>query len=140
MVNVKSWCLSVMNEWADWRALRGTGLAFVLGVLGATGVWANSLDTLATFLKSTQSGRADFTQVVTPPAKVGQTVVRSKTSTGQFSFLRPTRFRFDYIKPFPQVIVADGQTLWLYDADLEQVKGPRLNPSHRGKPGMPFSA
>ena len=29
--------------------------------------------------------------------------------------------RFDYIKPFAQVIVADGQTLWLYDADLEQV-------------------
>ena len=35
--------------------------------------------------------------------------------------MRPTRFRFDYVKPFPQVIVADGQTLWLYDADLEQV-------------------
>ena len=82
---------------------------------------ASSLDTLETFLKSTKSGRADFTQVVTPPAKAGQTTVRSKTSTGQFSFVRPTRFRFDYIKPFPQVIVADGQTLWLYDADLEQV-------------------
>jgi outer membrane lipoprotein carrier protein len=82
---------------------------------------ASSLDTLETFLKSTKSGRADFTQVVTPPAKAGQTTVRSKTSTGQFSFVRPTRFRFDYVKPFPQVIVADGQTLWLYDADLEQV-------------------
>ena len=82
---------------------------------------ASSLDTLEAFLKSTKSGRADFTQVVTPPAKAGQTTVRSKTSTGQFSFVRPTRFRFDYVKPFPQVIVADGQTLWLYDADLEQV-------------------
>ena len=82
---------------------------------------ASSLDTLEIFLKSTKSGRADFTQVVTPPAKAAQTTVRSKTSTGQFSFVRPTRFRFDYLKPFPQVIVADGQTLWLYDADLEQV-------------------
>lgn len=82
---------------------------------------ASSLDTLETFLKSTQSGRADFTQVVTSPPKAGQTTARSKTSTGQFSFVRPTRFRFDYVKPFPQVIVADGQTLWLYDADLEQV-------------------
>lgn len=82
---------------------------------------ASSLDTLDTFLKSTQSGRADFTQVVTPPIKAGQTTARSKTSTGQFSFIRPTRFRFDYVKPFPQVIVADGQTLWLYDTDLEQV-------------------
>jgi outer membrane lipoprotein carrier protein len=82
---------------------------------------ASSLDTLETFLKSTQSGRADFTQVVTSPPKAGQSTARSKTSTGQFLFVRPTRFRFDYVKPFPQVIVADGQTLWLYDADLEQV-------------------
>lgn len=82
---------------------------------------ADSMDTLASFLKNTKSGRADFTQVVTPPAKAGQTVSRSKTSTGEFAFIRPARFRFDYLKPFPQVIVADGQTLWLYDADLEQV-------------------
>jgi outer membrane lipoprotein carrier protein len=92
-----------------------------LGVFGAGAALASSLDTLDAFLKSTKSGRSDFTQVVTSPAKAGQTVARSKTSTGQFSFVRPTRFRFDYIKPFPQVIVADGQTLWLYDTDLEQV-------------------
>lgn len=99
-------------------SLRACVLACLLAV-GA--VHASSLDTLATFLKSTQSGRADFTQVVTSPLKSGQTVARKKTSTGQFSFIRPTRFRFDYLKPFPQVIVADGQTLWLYDSDLEQV-------------------
>ncbi len=89
--------------------------------LAAGAEHANSLDTLAAFLKSTQSGRADFTQVVTSPAKSGQAMGRKKTSSGQFSFIRPSRFRFDYLKPFPQVIVADGQTLWLYDADLEQV-------------------
>jgi outer membrane lipoprotein carrier protein len=82
---------------------------------------ADSMETLASFLKNTKSGRADFTQVVTPPAKAGQTVSRSKTSSGEFAFIRPARFRFDYLKPFSQVIVADGQTLWLYDADLEQV-------------------
>ena len=96
-------------------------LALATCALTASLACASDLDTLEIFLKSTKSGRADFTQVVTPPAKAGQSLVRSKTSTGQFSFIRPTRFRFDYIKPFPQVIVADGQTLWLYDADLEQV-------------------
>ena len=103
------------------RAMRHAGTALVISMLTASMASANSLDTLETFLKSTKSGRADFTQVVTPPAKAGQTTVRSKTSTGQFSFIRPPRVRFDYVKPFPQVIVADGQTLWLYDADLEQV-------------------
>jgi outer membrane lipoprotein carrier protein len=81
---------------------------------------ANSLDALAVFLKTTQSARADFTQVVSPPAKPDQ-AVRSKTSVGSFAFVRPLRFRFDYQKPFAQTIVADGQTLWLYDPDLAQV-------------------
>ena len=103
------------------RAMRGVGSGLAIAALSAGVASASSLDTLESFLKSTKSGRADFTQVVTSPAKAGQTTVRSKTSTGQFSFVRPTRFRFDYVKPFPQVIVADGQTLWLYDADLEQV-------------------
>jgi outer membrane lipoprotein carrier protein len=44
-----------------------------------------------------------------------------KTSSGQFEFARPSRFRFNYVKPFVQTIVADGQTLWLFDAGLNQV-------------------
>ena len=110
-----------MNATFSCAALRCMSLALVTFALTATMACASSLDVLETFLRSTKSGRADFTQVVTSPAKAGQATARSKTSTGQFSFVRPTRFRFDYVKPFPQVIVADGQTLWLYDADLEQV-------------------
>ena len=110
-----------MNLAFSKRIMRHGGATLAICAFSASVAYASSLDTLETFLKSTKSGRAEFTQVVTPPAKAGQTTVRSKTSTGQFSFVRPTRFRFDYVKPFPQVIVADGQTLWLYDADLEQV-------------------
>jgi outer membrane lipoprotein carrier protein len=86
----------------------------------ATAAQASGLDSLETFVKSAKSGRAEFTQVVTGPAKEGQGA-RSKTSSGTFEFARPNRFRFDYKKPFEQVIVADGQTLWLYDVDLNQV-------------------
>jgi outer membrane lipoprotein carrier protein len=81
---------------------------------------ASGLDSLESFVKSARSGRAEFTQVVTGPARDGQ-AARSKTSTGTFEFARPNRFRFNYRKPFEQTIVADGQTLWLYDADLNQV-------------------
>ena len=99
-------------------ALCTLGLSLGLGWSQAAS--AGGLEALSQFLQQTRSGRADFTQVVTPPTKEGQ-ARRSKTSSGQFSFVRPTRFRFDYLKPFTQVIVADGQTLWLYDPDLEQV-------------------
>ena len=71
-------------------------------------------------MKTVKTARTDFTQVVTMPAKEGQ-AARSKTSTGTFEFSRPGHFRFVYKKPFEQSIVADGQTLWLYDVDLNQV-------------------
>jgi len=81
---------------------------------------ASGLDALENFVKNAKTGRAEFTQVITGPAKEGQ-AARSKTSTGTFEFSRPSRFRFNYKKPFEQVIVADGQTLWMYDVDLNQV-------------------
>lgn len=81
---------------------------------------AGGLESLEAFVKSVKTGRADFTQVVTPPAREGQ-APRTKTSTGTFEFSRPGQFKFLYKKPFEQTIVADGQTLWLYDVDLNQV-------------------
>ena len=90
-------------------------IAAYVGVVGATG-----LESLETFVRTVKTGRADFTQVVTSPPKDGQ-APRVKTSSGTFEFLRPSRFKFIYKKPFEQSIVADGQTLWLYDADLNQV-------------------
>ena len=82
--------------------------------------WAGGLESLESFVKTAKTGRADFTQVVTAPAKEGQ-APRVKTSTGTFEFSRPGRFKFVYKKPFEQSIVADGQTLWLFDVDLNQV-------------------
>lgn len=81
---------------------------------------AGGMESLESFVKTVKSGRAGFSQVVTAPARPGQSA-RSKTSTGTFEFLRPNRFKFLYQKPFEQSIVADGQTLWLYDVDLNQV-------------------
>ena len=94
--------------------------ATILIAVCAHSAWADGLESLETFVKTVSSGRAEFTQVVTAPAKEGQSA-RSKTSSGTFEFARPNRFRFIYKKPFEQSIVADGQTLWLYDADLNQV-------------------
>jgi outer membrane lipoprotein carrier protein len=81
---------------------------------------ADGIDALEVFIKTVKSGRAEFTQVVTSPPRSGQSA-HSKTSSGTFEFVRPNRFKFVYKKPFEQSIVADGQTLWLYDVDLNQV-------------------
>lgn len=89
------------------------------------GLWlphahASGLQRLADFLRIVQSAKAEFTQTVVPPAREGQSV-RPRVSSGVFEFQRPGRFRFEYRKPFEQVIVADGQNLWLHDVDLNQV-------------------
>ena len=81
---------------------------------------ADGLQSLEQFMKSSQAGQAEFTQTVTSPAKEGK-APRVKTSSGSFAFQRPGMFKFVYQKPFEQTIVADGQTLWLYDVDLNQV-------------------
>ena len=91
----------------------------LLSCLGAA--QADAVDTLRDFVRDVKSGRAAFTQTVTSTDGA-----RKKTSSGDFEFLRPNRFRFAYTKPFEQLIVADGVKVWIYDADLNQASSRRL--------------
>jgi len=84
-------------------------------MFAAVSVRADAVDALREFARDAKSGRATFTQVVTSPDGA-----KKKTSSGNFEFARPNRFRFAYTKPFEQLIVGDGQKVWLYDADLQQ--------------------
>ena len=81
---------------------------------------ADGMGNLEAFMKESQAGKAQFTQTVTSPGRDGQPG-RTKTSSGEFQFQRPGKFSFHYTKPFEQLIVADGKTLWMLDKDLNQV-------------------
>jgi outer membrane lipoprotein carrier protein len=83
---------------------------------------AAAIDTLRDFVRDVKSGRAQFTQTVTSPDGV-----KKKTSSGSFEFSRPNRFRFVYAKPFEQTIVADGEKVWIYDPELNQVSSRRVS-------------
>ena len=82
---------------------------------------ADAVDALRDFARDVKSGKAAFTQTVTSPD--GK---RKKLSSGSFEFQRPNQFRFAYARPFEQVIVADGQKVWIYDADLNQASSRKL--------------
>lgn len=99
--------------------MRKTISALALSLLP---MWAmaDGLGSLEVFMKSAQAGKAQFTQTVTAPGRDGQPG-RSKISSGEFQFQRPGKFSFNYTKPFEQLIVADGKTLWMLDKDLNQV-------------------
>lgn len=118
-----------------------SGLAFAIISVAACAQeqGATSIKSLENFVKNTKSGRAGFTQVVTSPAKDGQTP-KTKTSSGTFEFLRPNRFKFLYKKPFEQSIVSDSQTLWLHDVDLNQVTARKLAQVLNGTPAAVIAA
>ena len=44
-----------------------------------------------------------------------------ETSSGRVALSAPRLFRWEYAKPYEQLIVADGKTVWVYDPDLQQV-------------------
>ncbi len=87
----------------------------------AVGAQADAVDTLRDFVQNVKTGSAAFSQSVTSADGA-----RKKSSSGQFEFMRPNRFRFGYSKPFEQVIVADGDKVWIYDKDLNQASSRRI--------------
>lgn len=74
------------------------------------------MERLEKFLDRTRSMRAKFRQEIVNDA---QEVV--ETAEGTMALQRPGRFRWDYEKPYERAVVADGERLWLYEADLQQV-------------------
>jgi len=68
------------------------------------------------FVQTVVTFQANFQQTVLDPQ--GQVMEQAQ---GQFVLQRPGKFRWDYAQPYPQHIVADGQRIWFYDVDLEQV-------------------
>ncbi|HIC45229.1 MAG: outer membrane lipoprotein chaperone LolA [Pseudomonadota bacterium] len=68
------------------------------------------------FVKQVNTFQAHFEQTVLDPD--GNLVEQAQ---GEFQLARPGKFRWDYNDPYPQHIVADGQNVWFYDVDLEQV-------------------
>lgn len=124
-----------METWQwllSFRAERGssavrTGLRFlVAALLGMTVAvaQASGIDQLRSFLSQTQSARGEFTQRVTGASAKGG--APAAQSSGHFSFQRPGKFRWVYDKPYEQILVADGEKLFLFDKDLNQVTVKKL--------------
>jgi outer membrane lipoprotein carrier protein len=94
----------------------------LLALLAASGVQAAAIERFKSFVRTTQSARADFEQKVYDRNR--KLVQESK---GSFVFLRPGRFRWVYDRPVDQLIVGDGERVWIYDRDLKQATVRKLS-------------
>jgi outer membrane lipoprotein carrier protein len=90
-------------------------------LLLACSAQASSVDRFKAFLRTTQSARATFEQKV-----YDRNRKLVQESSGNFVFLRPGKFRWVYAKPADQLIVGDGERVWIYDRDLNQVTVRKL--------------
>lgn len=75
---------------------------------------AAALPQFKAFIAGTKTLAADFTQTVSGKQ-------RHETASGSMEIQRPGKLRWTYSKPFEQLIVGDGKTLWLYDKELAQI-------------------
>ncbi len=92
-------------------------LVFLLvSVVPAAFAAGNGIAQLRAFIEQTGAARGQFEQVVT--ASSGR---RPQHASGHFSFQRPGKFRWVYETPYAQVLVSDGDRLWAWDPDLNQV-------------------
>ncbi len=89
---------------------------FSLYLLHAVVHAASGMDQLNRFHNGVTSIEADFYQVLKDTSD--HTV---QESSGKVWIKRPGLFRWEYNDPYPQVIVADGERIWIYDPELDQV-------------------
>lgn len=93
-------------------------------------VAASGIDQLNAFIKDTHGARGAFTQTVqSAPGR------KPQQSAGQFAFVRPGKFRWTYEKPYSLLLVGDGERLWSYDADLNQVVAKKMGAALGATPG-----
>ena len=92
-------------------ALASLGVAVAMPASAET-----AREQLRNFVSQVQSASGDFAQYTVGPQ--GQT---KPPQRGKFLFLRPGRFKWDVLKPYEQQIVSDGQEIYQFDADLNQV-------------------
>lgn len=85
---------------------------------------ADAVQRLHDFAAATKTLSGSFSQSVYD--KNGR---KTQETAGELYFSRPGKFRWVYRKPYEQLIVGDGQKIWIYDADLEQVTVKKLDQS-----------
>jgi len=111
------------------RALLSALLLFVPLCAGA----GEAQDRLHAFFDDLRSLEAGFEQTI---VQQGRTVQRTR---GTLHILRPGKFRWAYTAPFEQLIVTDGETLWVYEPDLDQVTRSALDDSVGNTPAILLS-
>ena len=89
---------------------------FFVFLMLSLNVFAEGISDLNAFVNNVSSMSSEFSQVVLD--KKGS---KLQDVEGVMLFKRPNKFRWDYLKPYQNQIISDGDRLYMYDQDLRQV-------------------
>lgn len=95
---------------------------FLLFFLCATLTHASAIDSLKAFVQQAHTFKAVFSQTL-----LDKNLQIMQEASGVMMFERPGKFRWLYEKPYQQLIVGDGNRVWFYDHDLNQVTVRQLD-------------
>lgn len=95
---------------------------------------AGAVDQLHQFLTNTRTLKAEFTQMV-----IGKSGRKPQNSSGLVAISRPGKLRWDIQKPYPQLVVGDGEKIWIYDTELKQVTVRKSGQAISGSPAAILS-
>ena len=102
--------------------------------LSSSLVWAAEDNALESYLASLETLQGQFSQNV-----YDEQGLLLETSSGEFALQRPGKFYWQYSKPYQQLIVANGQSIWIYDQDLLQVTHKAYNAALANTPVLLFT-
>ena len=95
---------------------------------------AGALDQLHQFLQNTRTLKAEFAQTV-----IGKNGRKPQQSSGLVAISRPGKLRWEIVKPYPQLVVGDGDKIWIYDPELQQVTVRKAGQAISGSPAALLS-
>ncbi|MES2116148.1 MAG: outer membrane lipoprotein chaperone LolA [Pseudomonadota bacterium] len=107
------------------KTVAKTAAALACSLLLAGAAHASALEQFKSFVAGTKSAKGEFSQHQVKKLESGGTKT-STSSTGTFVFARPGKFIWTYVKPYEQVLQADGEQLYIFDKDLNQVTVKKL--------------
>jgi len=98
------------------RTVKFAAAGAIAAVLFSASAFAGARDDLGAFTRGLKGLDGQFAQqVYDANGKL------KETSQGQVALSAPRLFRWEYVKPYPQLIVADGKKVWVFEPDLKQV-------------------
>ncbi|BBB26284.1 outer membrane lipoprotein chaperone LolA [Amphritea japonica] len=113
------------------KTLTAVLLGCTLSLSAVADIQENAGAQLNSLLAGFESFSADFNQV-----SGSEDSRRMEESRGTLLLAKPNRFSWTALEPFPQTLVSDGETLWIYDPDLEQATRRQVSGKDTGIPAL----